>query len=88
MKTNTALKKAQQKMNRMELKLAREKAQARKLDTHNKIQLGGLVVKAKMEEYPKTVILGALLEALDNIKNDDDYLKTYHLKGEKAFMDN
>jgi hypothetical protein len=73
-------------MNRMELKLAREKAKQRKLDTHNKIQLGGLVVKAKMDKYPKTVILGALLDALSNIENDKDYLKSYHLKGEKAFM--
>ena len=44
----------------MKLKLAREKAQARKLDTHNKIKLDGLVVKTKMDEYPKPVILGAL----------------------------
>ncbi len=87
MKTNEALKKAQQKMNRQELKLAKEKALVRKLDTHNKIKLGGLVIKSKMDKYPKTVILAALVEAFNNIENNEDYLKTYHLKGEKLFMD-
>ena len=88
MKTNIALKKAQQKMNRMELKLASEKALARKLDTHNKIKLGELVAKAKMDQFSKTVILGALADALNNINNDKDYLNTYHLKGEQSFVDN
>lgn len=33
---------------------------ARRNETRRKIQLGGLVIKAGMDEYPAAVILGAL----------------------------
>ena len=36
---------------------------ARKADTRNKIQLGGLIVKAGLAEEPAAVLLGLLLEA-------------------------
>ena len=36
---------------------------ARKADTRNKIQLGGLIVKAGLAREPAAVLLGLLLEA-------------------------
>ena len=39
---------------------------ARKADTRNKIQLGGLIVKAGLAEEPAAVLLGLLLEASRN----------------------
>jgi len=39
-------------------------AQARKKDTREKIQLGGLIVKAGLRNEDRAVILGALLDAV------------------------
>jgi hypothetical protein len=86
MKTNSELIKARQYANRAQLKLAREREKERKLDTHIKIQLGGLIVKSQMSGYSKAVILGALTDAFNNIQNDPDYERIYKLKGENAFL--
>jgi hypothetical protein len=40
---------------------------ARKLDTRRKIQLGGLIVKAGLDEEPAAVLLGLLLEAAQKL---------------------
>ena len=45
----------------------------RKQDTRNKIELGGLVIKAKLgylQSSHKEVILGALIDAYNKIQND------------------
>jgi hypothetical protein len=55
------LDKTQQKINCLQLDLARERMKKRKQDTRNKIQLGGLVIKASMHNHPKDVLLGALI---------------------------
>jgi hypothetical protein len=41
---------------------------ARRDDTRRKIQLGGLVIKAGMADYPAAVILGALSLAANALK--------------------
>ena len=38
----------------------------RKADTRRKIQLGGLIVKAGLDEEPAAVLLGLLLEAAED----------------------
>lgn len=43
---------------------------ARREETRRKIQLGGLVVKAGMDEYPSAVILGALSLAAKALKGE------------------
>ena len=53
--------KTQQKINRLQLDLSRERMKKRKQDTRTKIQLGGLVIKASMHNHPKDVLLGALI---------------------------
>ena len=58
----------------------------RKLATRKKIELGGLVVKAKMDGYPKAVILGALIDALEQLENNPGSESLFQSKGEAAFM--
>jgi len=87
MQNNTALIKTRQKVNRRQLELAKLTEKERKLDAHRKIQFGGLVIKARMDIYPKSVILGALIDAFQNINSDEAALKLYKAKGEKAFLE-
>lgn len=44
---------------------------ARREETRRKIQLGGLVIKAGMDEYPAAVILGALSLAAKALKGEN-----------------
>ena len=41
----------------------------RRADAQKKISLGGLVIKAKMQDLPKAVILGTLLDGLQRIRD-------------------
>jgi hypothetical protein len=64
----------------------------RKIDTRNKIELGGLVIKSKLsylQEHNKDVILGCLIDAYNKIQSSegDHHLSYYKLLGEKAFND-
>ncbi|GEM_PF-1246484 len=80
------IKKQQQLVAKLERQLALLKIKERKRDTRKKIELGGLVVKAKMDGYPKSIILGALIDALEQIENNDGALSLFQSKGEAAFM--
>lgn len=60
--------------------------QDRKSDTRDKIQLGGLIVKAGIRSLDKAVILGALIDLSEAIKaNDEARILYYKKKGEDAF---
>lgn len=87
MTTLTKLQRTEQKIARAERELARTKLKERKAETRRKIEWGGLVVKAKMSAYPKAIILGALLDALENLQNDPAAKNLYQAKGEAAFLD-
>lgn len=78
--------KQKQTLAKLERTLARQKIKERKADTRRKIEFGGLVIKAKMDEYPKAVILGALLDAMENLNRDDNCYQLFKTKGEVAFM--
>lgn len=80
------IKKQTQLVAKLERQLALLKMKERKRDTRKKIEMGGLVVKAKMDGYPKSVILGALIDALEQIENNDGALSLFYSKGEAAFM--
>ena len=60
-------------------------AAERKRDAHEKIQLGGIVIKAGLRTVDKAVLLGALLEvaALDPASDRYKHLKE---KGREAFQ--
>lgn len=63
----------------------------RKLDTRNKIELGGLVIKAKLgylKENHKDIILGALIDAYNKINDPmsgDHHFQIYKQLGEEEF---
>ena len=86
METNQKIKQQQQQIARLERKLALKKIKERKKATRDKIELGGLVIKSNMNQFSKVVILGALIDAFDNIKNDNQIEKIFRAKGESAFM--
>jgi hypothetical protein len=71
---------------RLERSLALTKIKQRKADTRRKIELGGLVIKAKMDEYSKALILGVLLDAAQQLKDDPASGELFQQKGEGAFM--
>lgn len=69
------------------------KIKDRKLDTRNKIELGGLVIKAKLDylqDKHKDVILGVLVDAYNKIndnKNGDKYFNFFKQIGTNAFAE-
>lgn len=87
MSTKTEIQKQQQLIARCEKSLALEKLKKRRADTRRKIELGGLVIKSGMDGFNKAVILGALINAQDNIlKNDQDIF--YERIGTQSFIKN
>jgi hypothetical protein len=47
------------------------KSDARKKDTREKIELGGLIVKAGLRFEKRAVLLGALIELSQRLKRDE-----------------
>jgi len=78
------LLKTEQQLNRLHLHLAKERIKKRKADAHNKIQLGGLVIKAHMENHPKDVLLGALLYCKKQMQVDPKLSATFKKLGTAA----
>lgn len=60
---------------------------ARKEDTRRKIQLGGLVIKSGMADYPPVVILGALALAENALQgpNAQDTRQRFAAAGDALF---
>lgn len=84
--SDAKIKKQTQLVAKLERQLALLKLKERKQDTRRKIKLGGLVVKAKMDRLPKAMILGALIDALEQIETNDGAAALFQSKGEAAFM--
>jgi hypothetical protein len=60
--------------------------EARKRDTREKIELGGLIVKAGLRFEKRALILGMLIEAARRIENDPDERSRLLAIGGKAFQ--
>lgn len=86
METQKKINKKTQAIARLERKLIIEKIKERKKQTRRKIELGGLVIKAKMDEFPKDIILGALINVRKEIQNDPDIKSLFKSIGNIAFM--
>ncbi|KMO22434.1 conjugal transfer protein TraD [Methylobacterium indicum] len=56
----------------------------RKRDAREKIQLGGLVIKAGLSDLPSNVLLGLLIEARERIR-DPDVIERMARLGDKEF---
>jgi hypothetical protein len=62
-------------------------AQARRKDTREKIQLGGLIVKAGLRYEKRALLLGLLIDAADRMRGDEIERARLMALGEKAFID-
>lgn len=60
-------------------------ADARKKDTRDKIELGGLIVKAGLRFEKRALLLGALIELQHRLKSDDSERSRLTAIGTKAF---
>lgn len=60
---------------------------ARKKDTREKIELGGLIVKAGLRYEKRALILGALLELSQRLKSDEGYRERLIAIGTEALRD-
>lgn len=59
----------------------------RKKDTREKIQLGGLIVKAGLRYEKRALLLGLLLDCAGRIRTDADERERLTAIGTKAFAD-
>ena len=91
MNTARKLYQTKAKIYRLNLQYARLRMLERKQDTRRKIQLGGLIIKAGLQEEPAAVLLGLLLEAKENMRSKenkkigDKKREHYRLVGDIAF---
>ena len=71
---------------RMNRQYSKMRFSERKSDTRRKIQLGGLVIKAGLENETTATILGLLLDAVEKLqsKNSDKFRNDFRIKGDIA----
>jgi hypothetical protein len=81
-----AIKKAERTLAKLERNLSLEKIKKRKQDTRRKIEMGGLVIKAEMDLYPKDVILGALIQARKEIEESEENRRLFEVIGTANFL--
>ncbi|MDO3445450.1 type IV conjugative transfer system coupling protein TraD [Agrobacterium sp. V1] len=60
-------------------------ADARRKDTREKIELGGLIVKAGLRYEKRALLLGALVELKGRLKSDESERNRLTAIGAKAF---
>jgi hypothetical protein len=60
-------------------------SQARKQETREKIELGGLIVKAGLRREKRAVLLGALIELAVRLAADEKERGRLAVLGEKVF---
>lgn len=58
---------------------------ARKKDTREKIELGGLIVKAGLRYEKRALLLGLLIDASDRLRSNDTERMRLTLIGAEAF---
>ncbi len=86
MTTGEQIVKQTQQIARCEKSLVLEKIKKRRAETRRKIELGGLVVKAGMDGFNKSVILGALDYALQLMGRDASYTQLFESEGDNLFL--
>ena len=85
--TQSKIKKEQAKLNRLHLLSAKQKLQERRLDTRKKIELGGLVIKAGLQDLPKDILLGGLLDLVEKLNAEPALETLLQAKGKNAFLE-
>ena len=61
--------------------------EARRKDTREKIQLGGLIAKAGLRHEKRALLLGLLIDGAKRIRGDESERARLLAIGEKAFVD-
>lgn len=87
MNTTKQLIHSTRKLARLENNLMREREQQRKQDTRRKIELGGLIIKAKLDGLSKAQILGLLIHSASKINDglSSPILENWQQIGEQEF---
>jgi hypothetical protein len=60
--------------------------EARRKDTREKIQLGGLIAKAGLRYEKRALLLGMLIDAADRMRSDEAERARLMALGERAFI--
>jgi hypothetical protein len=87
MQTQNKISKKTQTIAKLERNLIIEKIKERKKQTRRKIELGGLVIKAEMDQFPKDIILGALISVRKEIEKDSNVKSLFQSIGKSVFME-
>jgi hypothetical protein len=84
--TANQLKKVQHKLAYLQRQYARMKTLERKQDTRRKIQLGGLIKKAALDEETTAVLYGLLLEAQEKLQTTEanNIRQDWRIRGDLA----
>ncbi|HAU3758479.1 TPA: conjugal transfer protein TraD [Legionella pneumophila] len=80
------IEKEKQLIARCEKSLAIEQLKKRKADTRRKIELGGLVIKSKMNMYSTSIILGALCYTAQLMGKNNSYKCLFDDLGSQLFI--
>lgn len=73
--------KKKQQLACLERTQALQKLKTHKAQIRHKIEMGDLVIKAGMNSYPKTIILGALLCAFEDLQKNISAEARFNVKG-------
>ena len=71
------IKTTEQKIAAIEQKVKINKERARRLDARKKIQLGGLIVKAQIDDLTTNVLLGILVDARKKLQTGKGEFEKY-----------
>jgi len=71
------IKTTEQKIAAIEQKVKFNKERARRLDARKKIQLGGLIIKAKLDDLTSNILLGILIDARNKLQNEKEQFEKY-----------
>lgn len=87
METQHKIKFEETRLNRLKLLQSKQQFQERRRDTRKKIELGGLVIKAKIDHLPKDILLGALVHVAEQLEFDQNLEVLFQKKGSLAFLE-
>ena len=87
MQTQSKIKFEEAKINRLKLLQSKQQFQERRQDTRKKIELGGLVIKAKLDYLPKDILLGAFVHISEQLELDPKLELLFEQKGSLAFLE-
>jgi len=87
LETQRKIKFEEAKLNRLKLLQSKQQFQERRQATRKKIELGGLVIKAKIDYLPKDSLLGALVHIAEQLELDQTLESLFQQKGSLAFLE-